>query len=340
MEGLVPALLYERADGEVRCNLCERRCRVPEGERGFCGVRTNLGGRLYTASYTRISAVEMRPVEIKPFYHFHPASQALTFSSWGCNLSCMWCQNWHLSRSRPPERSEPLPPEEMLRLALRLGAQGTCVSFNEPTLLFEYCLELFPLARGRGLYNSFVSNGYMTEEALRMLVDAGLDAINIDIKGDDEVYRRYCGGARAGVVWRNISLARRLGVHLEVVNLVVTGVNDAEEDLRYVVENHLRHAGEEVPLHFTRYHPAHRFSAPPTPVERLEFARELARREGVLYPYIGNVPGHRYESTYCHACGRLLIRRRGYRVLEYRISGDRRCPRCGAEVPLTGRFHG
>jgi pyruvate formate lyase activating enzyme len=337
---LKPALLFERLNSKLRCTLCERRCAIAEGNRGFCGVRINLKGRLYTASYANISAVELRPMEIKPFYHFYPASQAVTFSTWGCNLSCRWCQNWHLSQRRPPGRGSRIPPEDMLRLALREGAKGTCASFNEPTLLFEYCLELFPLAREHNLYNTFVSNGYMSESALRMLANAGLDAINIDIKGNEEVYRRYCSGASASVVWRNISLAKRLGMHVEVVNLVVTGVNDSEEDFKYVVENHLRHAGEATPLHFTRYHPAYRFSAPPTSVERLEAAYELARREGVLYPYLGNVPGHRYENTYCHACGRLLIKRLGYRVLSYRLKREKRCQRCGAEIPIVGEYCG
>ena len=332
------ALLYERLDSALRCTLCERRCIIGEGKRGFCGMRINQEGRLYTASYASISAVEPRPIEIKPFYHFYPASEAITFSTWGCNLACRWCQNWHLSQRRGEGRR--ITPAEMLQLALEARVQGTCASFNEPTLLFEYCLELFPLARERGLYNTFVSNGYMSEAALRLLADAGLDAINIDMKGSDEVYRRYCSGARAMVVWRNISLARKLGMHVEVVNLLVTGVNDSEEDVRYVVENHLRYAGEDVPLHFTRYHPAYRFSAPPTPVERLEAACEIAKREGVLYPYLGNVPGHRYENTYCHACGKLLIRRHSYRVLDYKLSRDKRCLHCGAEIPLVGEYCG
>ena len=333
------ALLYERVNSKVRCLLCERRCEIGEGKRGFCGVRENRSGTLLTLSYGNISAVEPRPIEIKPFYHFYPASEAITFSTWGCNLSCRWCQNWHLSRAKP-EGGSFISPEEMLQMALAQRVQGTCASFNEPTLLFEYCLELFPLARKHGLYNTFVSNGYMSEEALRMLAASGLDAINIDMKGNDEVYRRYCSGAGAGVVWRNIELAKSLGLHVEVVNLVVTGVNDSEDDFEYVVENHLRFAGEAVPLHFTRYHPAYRFAAPPTAVEKLESAYELAKREGVLYPYIGNVPGHRYENTYCHACGELLIRRLGYRVLSYRITEEKRCPRCGAEIPIVGEYCG
>ncbi len=335
-----PAQLYKVLNSKIRCNLCERRCEIGENKRGFCGVRENRNGRLFTLSYGSISAVEPRPIEIKPFYHFYPASEAITFSTWGCNLSCRWCQNWHLSRAKPPEKGGHISPEEMLEMALRMRVQGTCASFNEPTLLFEYCLDLFSIARKQGLYNTFVSNGYMSEEALRMLASAGLDAINIDIKGNDEVYRRYCSGTSARVVWRNIGFAKSLGLHVEVVNLVVTGVNDSEEDFEYVVENHLRFAGEAVPLHFTRYHPAYRFSAPPTPVEKLESAYELAKREGVLYPYIGNVPGHRYENTYCHACGKLLIRRYSYRVLSYSITKEKRCPQCGATVPVVGEYCG
>jgi|Deesub1362B_J571_1020462.scaffolds.fasta_scaffold07879_3 pyruvate formate lyase activating enzyme len=343
MEGgrLKPAQLYESLNSRLRCTLCERRCEIPENKRGFCGVRVNLSGKLYTLTYGNISAVEPRPIEIKPFYHFYPASEAITFSTWGCNFSCMWCQNWHLSQSRPPEgEGNYIPPKEMLRMALTSRVQGTCASFNEPTLLFEYCLDLFPIAKEKGLYNTFVSNGYMSVNALRRLTEVGLDAINIDMKGNNEVYRRYCSGAEASVVWRNIKLAKKLGLHVEVVNLVVTGVNDSEEDVGYVIENHLRYAGEETPLHFTRYHPAYKFEAPPTSIATLEMAYEKAKHAGVLYPYLGNVPDHRYENTYCHACGKLLIRRRSYRVLGYSITKEKRCPQCGAEIPIVGEYCG
>jgi len=203
-------------------------------------------------------------------------------------------------------------------------------------LLFEYALDLFPLAHEKGFVNTFVTNGYMSLEALRMLCDAGLDAINIDVKGNREVVRRYCG-ADVEFVWRNVHEAKRLGLHVEVVNLVIPGVNDREEQLRELARRHLREAGEETPLHFTLYYPAYKFDAPPTPVSKLEQAHDIAVSEGLEYVYIGNIPGHRYENTYCPSCGELLIERYGLELVRANLRG-RKCPSCGREIPIVGEF--
>ncbi len=332
--------LYETAGKKVRCLVCERRCLIPAGKRGFCNSRENISGKLCTLVYGDISALESRPIEIKPFYHFYPGSTALTFSTWGCNFRCPWCQNWHLSQVKPePERANYIPPEKMVEMALRYGDAGLCVSFQEPTLLFEYSLDVFPLARRRGLYNCYVSNGYLTREALTLLHRAGMDGINIDIKGDREVYTEYCKGVDVEVVWRNAEYAKRLGIHVEMVNLIITDVNDDEECIRWIIDRHLGALGPETPIHFTRYFPAYRFKNPSTKLETLERAYEMAREEGILYPYIGNVPGHRYENTFCPGCGRLLIGRRNYRIWRYDIK-DKRCPGCGEEIPVVGEYKG
>lgn len=323
------ALLYSRVDDKVRCMLCGRGCIILDGERGFCGTRENRGGKLYTLVYGDISAVESRPIEIKPFFHFHPGSTALTFSTWSCNLSCPWCQNFHLSKTQPdPSRSNYIPVEMMIEMAM--DDDGICVSFQEPTMLFEYCLDCFRLAKEKGLYTCIVSNGFMSEDALRMMIDAGLDAIKIDVKGDSEVYERYCGGD-VRKVWRNARIAKELGAHVEIVNLLVTGVSDREESIMDVIQNHLKHVGEDVPIHFTRYFPAYEFTSPPTKVEILERAYNLSKREGILYPYLGNVYGHKFENTYCPRCGELIIERLGCRIVKM-VRGD--CPRCGEHIPI------
>lgn len=329
------ALLWERFEGGgVKCGLCERRCQIPLGSRGFCRTRTNLGGELYTIVYGNISSLSANPAEKKPFFHFLPGRLFLTAGTYSCNFTCPWCQNFDISKAEPEERSPVyLEPERFVHLCLSQKCAGTSLSFNEPTLLFEYALDLFPLARKRGLVNTYVSNGYMTHGALKMLVEAGLDAVNFDVKGDAEVVRKYCG-ADVEVVWRNIREAKRMGVHVEVVNLVIPGVNDRGNQLRALAERHLREAGPETPLHFTAYYPAYRFSSPPTPVKTLERARELAVEVGLHFVYIGNVPGHRYENTYCPSCGEVLIRRFGFDILENRLEG-RRCPGCGREIPIV-----
>lgn len=330
------ARFYERIEGDkVLCNACERRCRLQDGARGFCGTRANISGRLYTLVYGDVSSISANPIEKKPFFHFYPGTTALTVGTWGCNFACPWCQNWEISKSLPePERARYIGPEELVNIAIEEGCDGTSISFNEPTTLLEYSLDLFPLAKRNGLYNTFVSNGYMTTRALESLIDFGLDAIKIDIKGDREVYLKYCGGLDVEVVWRNAETAERHGVHVEVVNLVIPGVNDDEDCLKWVVERHLKKLGPLVPLHFTRYHPEYEFKAPRTPVRTLEKARDLAKSMGVLFPYIGNVPGHKYENTWCPVCGEILIKRFGFEVLEYRLTERGGCPRCGFEVPL------
>jgi len=337
------SIFYERlADGGVRCILCERRCEIPEGRVGFCGTRRNFGGRLYTLVYGDISALESRPIEIKPFFHYWPGSTALTFSTWSCNFDCVWCQNFHLSKTPPkPEKAAYYPYEKIVRFALESGDAGLCASFQEPTLLADWVVEAFSFGKRAGIkYCCFVSNGYMTMEALKVLQDAGLDGLKIDVKGDFETYRRFCGGADVEKVWRNAREAKRMGLHVEIVNLVVTGVNDDENTLGWVIEQHLRNVGPETPLHFTRYFPAYKFHNPPTKIETLEKAYMMAKKAGVLYPYIGNVAGHRYENTYCPNCGKVLIKRYGYYVLEYLVTAENKCPKCGTEIPITGKYLG
>jgi len=335
---LMEALLYERVGrSTVRCGLCERRCVIREGEAGFCRTRVNIGGTLYTLTYGNLSAIESRPIEIKPFFHFWPGSTALTFSSWSCNFSCPWCQNWHLSKVAPdPSGVGEVPPERVVERARR-NDEGVCVSFNEPLLLFEYSIDVFRLAKRQGLYCTYVSNGYMTLEALRMLRDSGLDALKVDVKGGKEEYAKF-NHADVDVVWRNAREAKKMGIHVEVVYLVVTEATDGEQVILETIERHLKELGADTPIHFTRYYPAYLYDKPPTSVKKLEWCYNQAKREGVKFPYIGNVPGHPYENTYCPECGELLIKRYGPRVVEYRVTEGGRCPRCGEEIPITGRY--
>lgn len=333
------ALLQRKLSSDrVECALCERRCVIPPGSTGFCGTRVNMDGELFTLVYGDISSIESRPIEIKPFFHFWPGSTALTYSTWSCNFRCPWCQNWTLSRSLPqPESAAFTPPELVVRNALIGGDEGLCVSFQEPTLLTEFAAETFRAGRERGLYACYVSNGYMTNEALALLRDSGLTGLKIDVKGDAEAYRNHCGGVDVEKVWRNAAAAKAMAIHVEIVNLVVTNVNDGEEQIRSLVERHLMELGPEAPIHFTRYRPAYEFSNPPTKVKALEKARQAAWKAGVLFPYIGNVPGHRYENTYCPSCGELLIKRYGTARMSSRLAEGTRCPRCRREIPITGR---
>ena len=326
-------LFYETKAHGVKCNLCERSCVIPEGKRGFCKTRMNINGILYTLVYGDINALESRPIEIKPFFHFYPGSRALTFSTWSCNFTCPWCQNFQLSKKSPvPESANFIAPLAIVKMAIDNQDNGLCGSFTEPTLLFEYCLDAFPLAKEKGLYNCFVSNGYMTLVALRMLKEAGMDAIKIDMKGNSDVYRKYCT-ADSRVVWRNIKEAKRLGKHVEVVNLVITGVNDNEACLKEIIEKS-REIDPDMPLHFTRYHPAYKFASPATEIETLKKAYIMAKNAGIKFPYVGNIPGHEYENTYCPSCGEILIKRFSFQIIENKLK-DRRCPACGEAIPIV-----
>mgnify|MGYP000218037409 CR=1 FL=1 len=331
------ALLYERRNGKVKCLVCERSCVLEPGMKGICGNRVNIDGRLFFVGYGRLSAVESRPIEIKPFFHYWPGSSALTFSNWGCNMLCPWCQNWHLSFRHPNPDSDPYySPEEVVELALKMGDEGVCASFNEPTTQLEYLIDVFELAGKKGLYSCIVSNGYMSLRALRELADSGMTGFKVDVKGCEYSYRRFLG-ADVEVVFRNARKALNLGLHVEIVFLVIPNVNADKECIRWVIERHLDVLGSDIPLHINRYYPAFRFREPPTPIDLLDWAWRTARKEGVKYVYVGNVPGHPAEHTYCPGCGKTLILRSGYEILEYKLTSDNRCPRCGEKIPIAGR---
>lgn len=333
------AFYRETSGDKVECILCERRCIIAPGEYGFCRTRLNLNGKLYTIVYGFLSAIESRPIEIKPFFHYWPGSTALTYSTWSCNFLCPWCQNWTLSRAYPNlKRVNYYSPEDIANLAIKYGDKGLCSSFQEPTLLTDWNIDAFRIGYEKGLYSCYVSNGYMTLEALRSLREAGMDGLKIDIKGDPEVYERFCGGIDVEKVWRNAREAKEMGFHVELVNLVITEVNDDESCLRWVIERALKEVGPDTPIHFTRYYPAYKFDKPATSIKTLEEACKMAREMGMLYVYIGNVPGHRYEHTYCPNCNEVLIKRYDFSVLRYNVTKDKKCPKCGSHINIRGQY--
>jgi pyruvate formate lyase activating enzyme len=325
------AMLWERTDNKIRCNVCERRCMIVEGGLGWCRTRQNRDGRLVTLIYGAASSLAANPIEKKPFYHFWPRTGAFTAGSWSCNFGCPWCQNWDISKTPPPARDRYVSPEGFIAMTEESGCAGTSISFNEPTLSLEWSLEVFRLARRRGLYNSFVTNGYMTPEALDLLVEAGLDAMNVDIKGDAAAVRKYCKGIDVEKVWEACKLARQRGVHIEITTLVIPTVNDSDEVLRGIARRIVSDLGPAAPWHVSAYFPAYRFNAPPTPVYTLENAWKIGRSAGLEFVYAGNIHGHPYDNTYCPACNALLIQRMGFDVLINRIRGGH-CSKCGREI--------
>ncbi|RKX48337.1 MAG: radical SAM protein [Thermotogae bacterium] len=328
--------LYEKHNKGIRCLVCERRCLIEEGKRGLCRNYANLKGKLVHIGYGKLSAVESRPIEIKPFFHYYPNSTALTFSGFGCNFYCPWCQNYHLSFSDIPEWIKEISSEELVTLALRNKDRGLCASFNEPTTLYTYLLDVFELGKEKGLYCCLVTNGYFTIKALRSLIESGASGFSIDIKGCPEM--KVLGTVDHKKVFRNAREAINLGAHVEMVYLVVPNTNDFEECYRWIFNMHSKMLGEDVPLHINRYYPMNYWKEPPTPVEKLLKLKEIAQEEYNLnYVYVGNIGSIKHETTYCPKCGKKLIIRSGYRVLEWDLKGNK-CPRCGEKIPIYGEF--
>jgi len=322
-------------DGKVRCNTCHRRCSIPEGGRGWCGTRTVRNGRLIALTYGRLSSLSLNPIEKKPLFHFYPGSHALTAGSWSCNFACPWCQNWDITK-RCSGESRFMHPGQFVDECVRLGSQGTSISFNEPTLSLEWALEVFRDARRRypRLYHTYVTNGYMSPAALGMLADAGLEGMNVDVKGDGEVYRRYCN-ADVAPVWETCRRAMDLGLHLEIATLVIPGVNDDEKQLRALAARLVNELGADVPWHVNAYCPAYKFTAPPTPRSTMELALGVGKRAGLHFVYVGNMAAFDM-NTYCPKCGDLLIERSPARATCCRVVADGTCPRCGRRLPGRG----
>jgi len=329
----VEARYYTRFATHVRCHLCPNRCIIAEGERGHCRVRENRGGRLYSMVYGNPGARQVDPIEKKPFYHFLPSAAAFSIATAGCNLRCLYCQNWTISQVRPEDiRHTDLPPAEVVRHAKNAGASVIAYTYSEPTAFYEYMLATGRLAREEGIGNVVVSNGYINQDPLRELCRV-VDAIKIDLKAYDAgFYRRVCGGELEPVL-RSIQTIHDMGVHLEIVNLVVPTLNDDLEQLRALARWVAREVSPDVPLHFSRFYPMYKLTnLPSTPVETLERARDIALEEGVRFVYVGNVPGHEGNHTDCPACGRRLVTRMGYGVMEYNIESGT-CTYCGQPIP-------
>ncbi len=327
------AMFYERLEEElVRCHLCSHRCKITESKRGICGVRENRNGTLYTLVYGKAVAREVDPIEKKPLFHFYPGSKAYSIATVGCNFRCLNCQNYAISQMPKPQNpiiGEDLTPEEIVEAAKRHNCKSIAYTYTEPVIFFEYAYETAKLASKEGIKNVFVTNGYITEEALKEIAPY-LDAANIDLKSfSDEFYRKNCG-ARLQPVLDAIRLHKELGIWIEITTLIIPTLNDSEENLRRIAE-FIKNLGEEIPWHVSRFYPAYRLEKLlPTPIETLNKARKIGLDAGLRYVYQGNVP-REGENTYCHNCGKLLINRYGYQVMRYALK-DSKCSYCGAKI--------
>jgi pyruvate formate lyase activating enzyme len=332
------AMLYDKMpDNRVRCRLCAHRCIIDDGHRGICQVRENREGVLFTLVYGRTISQSVDPIEKKPLFHFYPGSRSFSIATPGCNFRCAWCQNWEISQM-PRERhligGHPATPDQLVEEARRTGCRSIAYTYTEPTVFFEYAQDTARLARAAGLGNVFVTNGYMTCETLDIAV-SWLDAANVDLKAfRDATYRRHIG-ARLQPVLDSLKKMKDLGIWLEVTTLVIPGLNDDPAELRELVEYIVRELGCDTPWHISRFFPGYRMrDVPPTPVATLRQAEEIGRTAGLRYIYLGNVSES--ADTLCPGCGRELIRRLGFQVVENAISRSGRCPACGESVAGVG----
>jgi pyruvate formate lyase activating enzyme len=328
------AMFYEKkSEDKVRCHLCNHRCLIGESKRGICTVRENRGGVLYSLVYDKAISVNIDPIEKKPLFHFYPGTDIYSIATVGCNFRCLHCQNYSISQMPRDENriiGRDLPPEEIVEEVKKYNCKSIAYTYTEPTVFYEYAYDTAKLAHREGIKNVFVTNGYISEEALRE-IRPYLDAANIDLKGfTEKFYQKVCG-ARLRPVLDNIKLYKEMGIWIEVTTLIIPTLNDSEEQLKGIAE-FIASVDPSIPWHVTQFHPEYKLmSLPRTPLEILRRAREIGIEAGLEYVYEGNVPGYGNENTYCPKCGEILIRRWGFTIEENKVRGGR-CSSCDFEI--------
>jgi pyruvate formate lyase activating enzyme len=334
---LKEAMFYKKIEGQdVQCLLCPRECVIRDGKRGFCRNRENQKGKLYTIVYGKPSVVDIGPIEKAPLYHFIPGHFRLCLTCVSCNLRCKHCQNSHLSQKSPEELSHSYyPPDEIIHETKQRNLFSISFTYTEPTVYYEYLYDISAIARQSGMKTSIVSNGYINREPLLRLLTV-LDAVKIDLKGFSEKFYEEVCSARLKPVLESLLIIKKENIWLEIVNLVIPTLNDdpkmINEMCRWIKDN----LGQDTPLHFTRFHPNYKLThLSPTPVSTLESAYEIATKIGLKYVYIGNVPGHRYNSTYCPSCNRKVIHRTQFDVIEMNVM-EGKCRFC--DYPIRGKW--
>ncbi|MDI9644899.1 MAG: AmmeMemoRadiSam system radical SAM enzyme [Candidatus Verstraetearchaeota archaeon] len=330
---MLEAMLYQRLDGKaVKCGLCARRCMIQPGKRGVCRVRENCNGTLYTLVYGKAVSYAADPIEKKPLFHFHPGSRAFSIATVGCNFRCNFCDNWVISQEEEI-LGEDFPPELVVSEAITQKCKSVSYTYTEPTVFFEYAYDTARLARSSGLFNTFVTNGYMTPDAVELIAPY-LDAATVDFKGsgDPDFYRELCGVPRVEPIFESLAAMRSKGIHIEITDLIVPWRGDVRAHFkrlaRWIVDN----LGDETPFHILRFFPSYRYEGGgPSVGSLLEELWTEARAEGLKYVYLGNMPGHARENTCCPSCGEVVIKRVGFEVVFTKLKGDA-CSYCGKRL--------
>jgi pyruvate formate lyase activating enzyme len=333
------AAFYEKLPHKkIKCKLCPRECVIDDRERGYCGVRENRGGTYYTLVHSRVCAAHVDPVEKKPLFHFAPGTLAFSIATAGCNVNCKMCQNWEISQARPEQVNNTyMPPQEVAAMARQAHCASIAYTYSEPVVFFEYVRDVAGAGRAAGVKSVVITGGYIQDEPLKQLCRQ-VDAIKVDLKAFSEKFYKEVVNGELKPVLRTLATLRREGVWNEIVYLAIPGLNDSDQEFRALARWVKTELGTTVPLHFTRFHPQYLLkNLPPTPVETLERAKRIADAEGLQFVYIGNVPGHPAENTYCPKCRRVVVERAGFTVRAVRLRQGK-CQFC--QQPIPGRWEG
>ena len=332
------ALLYQKfEDNKVRCDLCSHRCLLTDGKTGVCGVKKNIGGTLYTLVYDKVIAAHIDPIEKKPLFHFLPGSTSFSIATAGCNFRCLHCQNYEISQMPKDQKmitGSYMSPEDIVASAYQNGCESISYTYTEPTIFFELAYDTARLAHDKGIKNVFVTNGYMTEEAL-LMIKPYLDAANVDLKFfNEKTHKRVCGASRDPVL-DTIRRMKDTGIWVEITTLVIPTKNDSDEELGQIA-GFIKGVGADIPWHLSAFHPTYKMlDLPHTSAETLHRARKIGIEAGLRYVYTGNIPGDVGEHTLCYNCKGVLIHRFGYEIIENHIR-ESRCPYCGAVIDGVG----
>jgi len=335
------AMLYQRQkNGKVKCNLCARRCLIADGALGFCLVRKNEGGTLFTLNYGKAVSAGVDPIGKKPFSHFNPGASVLSIAAAGCNFRCQFCDNWMISQDQEVT-GKPFPPEEVVKSAKETGCQGLSYTYTDPTIFIEYAYDIAKLAKEAGLFNTFVTNGYMTPEAIKLMAPY-LDAVTVDFKGggDPGFYKSAMCVPDVKPIYEALKEFKLNDIHIEITNLVVPKTGDSMNRISKMAAWIRDYLGKDTPFHLLRFHPEYKMTTTPaTSVQDMEHAYMTAKNQGLNYVYIGNVPGHPAENTYCPNCDTALVKRYSFEITQWNLTDEMRCSVCGQYIPIKGKLH-
>ncbi|MFQ5920844.1 MAG: AmmeMemoRadiSam system radical SAM enzyme [Nitrososphaerales archaeon] len=334
------AILYKKERDRTKCTACARYCSIPEGKVGLCGIRGNIGGKLYLFVYGKVIAGHIDPVEKKPVIHYRPGSRIFSIATTGCNWLCKYCQNYDISQRRKIEGVD-MSPEDVVNQTKEYGCEGIAYTYNQPSIFIEFARDCGVLARKNGIFNVFVSNGYDTPDVVSMMREF-LDCITVDFKGSAEpkFTRRYIGVPDPQPIFDTLhELRDRTNIHVEITDLIVPQVGDDLDAARKLARFVYDELGPDMPMHFLRFHPDYKMMEfPPTPVETLEKHYQVAKEAGLKYVYLGNVPGHKWEHTYCPECKNIAVGRYGFNITKWELDEHNCCNSCGYPIPIMGKL--